>query len=76
MVELADTLPCLGSDYFGRDNRVGSSPTLTAWELCEHGDGVFRDDGIRVCNNCNEKHPIPMKGNNVQRDRKTSKWRQ
>ena len=27
---MADTLPCLGSDYFGRDNRVGSSPTLTA----------------------------------------------
>ena len=35
VVELADTLPCRGSEHFGRDARVGSSPTLTAIVSCE-----------------------------------------
>ena len=27
-------------------------------ELCDTGIGKKRDDGINVCDSCNEKHPI------------------
>tara|TARA_Y100001963_G_C6548744_1_gene338869 strand:- start:485 stop:595 length:111 start_codon:yes stop_codon:yes gene_type:complete len=30
VVEMADTLPCLGSEHFGRDARASSNLALTA----------------------------------------------